>query len=159
MLSEKLKFVPVLNSANVSTGTDTDSINISGAAKSTWIFMFGAVTTDITITPTTGATEGAKTTAIPCQSAIGGAVIGTAVAASTASCDVLSAWTVNATAASITTASNKFVVVEVDHSAVATAGHTWLTMTVAAGTSGICYCVVALAGPRFTGNRSATVLK
>lgn len=159
MLSEKLHFVPVLNSANVSTGLDTDSINISTSAKSTWLFMFGAVTTDVTITPTTGVTEGAKTTAIPCYSAIGGAIIGTAVAASTASCDVLSAYTLNATAVAVTTATNKFVVVEVDHQAVATAGHIWLTMTVAAGTSGICYCVVALSGIRFGANRQGTVLK
>jgi len=159
MLSEKLHFVPVLNSANVSTGLDTDSIYIGTSAKSTWLFLFGVVTTDVTITPTTGATEGAKTTAIPCYSAIGGAVIGTAVIASTASCDVLSAYTLNATTVSITAASNKFVVVEVDHSAVATAGHMWLTMTVAAGTSGICYCVVALSRTRFGANRQGTVLK
>jgi hypothetical protein len=157
-LTEKVKWVPMLNSANVSTGSDTDSLNMSGYHSSTWLFMFGTVTTDITITPTTGATEGAKTTAIVCYSAIGGAVIGTAVAASTASCDVLSAWTNNATAVSVTAASNKFVVVEVDHAQVATAGHNWLTMTVAAGTSGICYCVVA-AVPRFAGYRTYTALK
>ena len=147
-----------MNSANVSTGLDTDSIDISKSRKSTWMFTFGAVTTDVTITPTTGATEGAKTTAITCKSAIGGAVIGTAVAASTASCDVLSAWTENATAVAVTAASNKFVVVEVDHAGVATAGHKWLTMTVAAGTNGICHAVVAVQ-PRFTGNRSETHLK
>lgn len=158
MLSEKLKFVPVLNSANVSTGTDTDSLNMSYSHKSTWVFMFGTVTTDITITPTTGATEGAKTTAIPCVSAIGGAIIGTAVSGSAASCDVLSAYTANATVVTVTTASNKFVVVEIDHSYIATPGHSWLTLTVAAGTSGICYAVVATL-PRFTGNRSVTCLK
>jgi hypothetical protein len=158
MQSENLKWVPVMNSANVSTGADTDSINMSGFHKSTWLFLFGTVTTDITITPTTGATEGAKTTAIPCVSAIGGAIIGTAVAGSTASCDVLSAWTANATTVTVTAASNKFVVVEVDHSAVATAGHLWLTMTVAAGTSGICFCIVTLR-PRYQNYRSATCLK
>lgn len=157
MYSEKAKIVPLLNSANVSTGTDCDSINMKNYHKATIVFMFGTVTTDITITPTCGATEGAKTTAVPLLYAAGGAVIGTAVAGSTASCDVLAAWTAHASAASITAASNKFVVVEIDAANMA-AGSPWLTCTVAAGTSGICYAV-AILEPRYTGNRSATALK
>lgn len=157
MFSEKLKIVPLLNSANVSTGTDCDSINMKNFHRATLIFTFGAVTTDITITPTCGATEGAKITAVPLQYASGGAVIGTAAAGSTASCDVLAAWTANASAASITAASNKFVVVEISAQAMA-ADKPWLTVTVAAGTSGICHCV-AILEPRYTGSRSATALK
>jgi hypothetical protein len=157
MFSEKLKIVPILNSADVSTGTDCDSINMANYHRATLIFTFGTVTTDITITPTCGATEGEKTTAVPLQYAKGGAAIGTAVLGSTASCDVLSAWTAHDSAASITAASNLMAVVEINASAMA-ANSPWLTVTVAAGTSGICHCVAVLE-PRYTGNRSATALK
>ena len=85
MLSEKIKWVPVLNSADVSTGTDCDSINMANYHKAVFLFTFGAVTTDITLTPKSGATEGTKTTAVPTMYAAGGAVIGTAVAGSAAS--------------------------------------------------------------------------
>lgn len=157
MLAEKLKIVPVMNSADVSTGTDCDSINMSGYHKATFIFTFGAVTTDITITPKSGATEGTKTTAVPSRYAAGGAVIGTAVAGSTASCDVLAAWTATSTTVPLAAASNKFLVVEFDAAAM-TDGEEWLTVTVAAGTGGICHCV-AILEPRYSGNRSATCLK
>ncbi len=157
MFSEKLKIVPILNSADVTTGTDCDSINMAKFHRATLIFTFGAVTTDITITPTCGAAEGEKTTPVPLQYAKGGAAIGTAVAGSPASCDVLAAWTAHDSVASITAASNLMVVVEINASAMA-ANSPWLTVTVAAGTSGICHCV-AILEPRYTGNRSATALK
>lgn len=156
MLAEKRKVVPVMNSADVSTGTDCDSINMKGFHKATFLFTFGAVTTDIVITPKSGASAGTKTTAVPSYYAAGGAVIGTAVAASTASCDVLGAWTATATTVPLTGASNKFLVVEFDASAM-TAAEPWLTLTVAAGTGGICHCV-AILEPRYSGNRSATCL-
>lgn len=156
MLAENKKIVPVMNSADVSTGTDCDSINMAGFHKATFIFTFGAVTTDITITPKSGASAGTKTTAVPSKYAAGGAAIGTAVAGSTASCDVLAAWTDTATTVPLTAASNKFLVVEFD-AAQMTTGEPWLTLTVAAGTSGICHCV-AILEPRYTGNRSATCL-
>jgi len=157
MMAEELKIVPVMNSADVATGSDCDSINMKGFHKATFLFTFGTVTTDIVITPKSGTTEGTKTTAVPSVYAAGGAAIGTAVAGSTASCDVLAAWTATATTVPLTAASNKFLVVEIDADAI-TSGHNWLTLTVAAGTSGICHCV-AILSPRYTGNRSATCLK
>lgn len=157
MLAEYKKVVPVMNSADVSTGTDCDSINMANFHKATFIFTFGAVTTDIVITPKSGASEGTKTTAVPSQYAAGGAAIGTAVAGSTASCDVLSAWTATATTVPLTAASNKFLVVEISAAAM-TSGESWLTLTVAAGTGGICHCV-AILEPRYSSNRSGTCLK
>jgi len=157
MLAEQLKIVPVMNSANVSTGLDCDSINMAGFHKATFIFTFGAVTTDILITPKTGTSEGTKTNAVASQYAEGGAVIGTAVAASAASCDVLGAWTATSTTVPLTAASNKVLVVEFD-TASFTTGDNWLTLTVAAGSAGICHCV-AILEPRYTGNRSVTCLK
>jgi hypothetical protein len=157
MLAERFKVVPLMNSANVSTGADCDSIDMSGFHKATFLFSFGTVTTDIVITPMSGVSETAKTTAVPSYYAAGGAIIGTAVAGSSASCDVLAAWTYTATTVPLTAASNKFLVVEIK-AADMTSGHDWLTLTVAAGTSGICYCVAILI-PRYSGNRSVTCLK
>jgi len=157
MLAEKLKIVPIMNSADVSTGTDCDSINMSGFHKATIIFTFGAVTTDITFTPKSGATEGVKTTAVPTNVAAGGAAIGTAVAGSTASCDVLAAWTATTTTHVLSAASNKILVMEINAAAM-TSGEEWLTVTVAAGTSGICHAV-AILEPRYSSNRSGTCLK
>lgn len=156
MLSEYKKIVPVMNSANVSTGADCDSINMANYHKATFIFTFGTVTTDITITPKSGASAGTKTTAVPSKYAAGGAAIGTAVAGSTASCDVLAAWTATSTTVVLAAASNKVLVVEFDVSAM-TDGEPWLTLTVAAGTSGICHCV-AILEPRYASNRSGTCL-
>ena len=155
-LAEEKKIVPVMNSADVGTGADCDSINMKGFHKATFIFTFGAVTTDITITPKSGASAGAKTTAVPSKYAAGGAVIGTAVAGSTASCDVLGAWTATDTTVPLAAASNKFLVVEFDAASMAE-DEPWLTVTVAAGTSGICHCV-AILEPRYTSNRSGTCL-
>lgn len=157
MISELYKVVPVMNSANVSTGADCDSINMEGMHKATFLFTFGTVTTDITITPKSGASEGTKTTAVSSKYAAGGAAIGTAVAGSTASCDVLAAWTSTDTTVPLTAASNKFLVVEIDAAAM-TESEPWLTLTVAANSAGICHCVAVLV-PRYTGNRSATCLK
>ena len=157
MLSENIKWVPVMNSADVATGADCDSINMTNYHKAVFLFTFGAVTTDITLTPKCGATEGAKTTAVATQYAAGGAAIGTAVAGSAASCDVLAAWTASTTTIVLSAASNKFLVVEIDASAM-TAGEEWLTITVAAGSAGICHCVAGLI-PRYQGNRIPTCLK
>lgn len=157
MLAENFKIVPIMNSADVSTGTDCDSINMKNYHKATLIFTFGTVTTDITFTPKSGASEGTKTTAIPTKVAAGGAAIGTAVAGSTASCDVLAAWTATTTTHVLSAASNKVLVMEIDASAM-TAGEPWLTVTVAAGTSGICHAV-AILEPRYSSNRSGTCLK
>lgn len=157
MLAENYKLVPILNSADVSTGTDCDSIDMTNYHKATLLFTFGTVTTDITLTPKTGTSEGTKTNAVATKYAAGGAVIGTAVADSTASCDVLAAWSASTTTISLTAASNKFLVVEISAAAI-TSGDNWLTVTVAAGTSGICHCV-AILEPRYGSSRIGTCLK
>jgi hypothetical protein len=157
MISEKFKIVPVMSNSNTSTSADCDSINMAGFHKATFVFTFGTVTTDITITPKSGASEGTKTTAVPSNYAAGGAAIGTAVAASTASCDVLAAWTATDTTVLLSAASNKVLVVEIDASKM-TAAEPWLTLTVATASAADCHCVAILT-PRYTGARSATCLK
>jgi hypothetical protein len=155
MLSEKKKIVPLMTSANIGSTTDCDSINMANYHKATFIVTCGACTGDVTFTPTCGATEGAKTTAVPAYYALGGAAIGTAVAGSTASCDVLGAYTA-ADASAALTCTTKMVVIEIDAAAMAS-GQPWLTLTTAA-TAGILH-VVAVLEPRYSGNRSVTALK
>jgi hypothetical protein len=86
---------------------------------------------------------------------MGGAAIGTAVAGSTASCDVLGAWA-DSSGSTALTCTTKVVVIEADASAMAS-GHKWLTGAIAA-TAGIIH-VNAILEPRYSGNRSATALK
>jgi len=159
MYAEDSKIVPLLNSANISTGTDCDSIDMANFHKATFIFTFGTVTTDITVTAKSGVSAGTKTNNVLYQHALGGAAIGTAVAGSAASCDVLAAWsqtTALAPAPTIAAVSNLMLVIEIDAKAI-TPGDSWLTLTIAAGTSGIAHCVAVLQ-PRYTGARSVTAL-
>lgn len=159
-LAERKKIVPLLTSADIGANTDTDSINMAGYKRATIIFTCGAFTGNGTFAAYSGATEGAKTTAVTFKYALGGAAIGTAVAASTASCDVLAA-TTKTTANTPTvalTCTTKMVVVEIDAIDMDTAnGHNWLTMNVAA-TAGILHAVAILEGG-VQANRSGTVLK
>jgi hypothetical protein len=159
-LAEEMKIVPLLTSANIGATTDCDSINMSGFHRATFICTCGAFTGDGTFSVNCGTTEGAKTTAVLFKHALGGAAIGTAVAGSTASCDVLAAeskTTAIAPTAAIT-CTTKMVVIEVDASEMDISnGYEWLTLT-AAATAGILH-VVAILEPRYSGNRSATCLK
>jgi len=155
MINEDYKIVPLLTSANVGASTDFDSIDMSGYQKATIICSCGAFTGNGTFSFSSGATEGAKTTSVLFKHALGGAAIGTAVAASTASCDVLGAWADAATTAEIT-CTTKMVVIEIDAAAMAP-GHKWLTGVVAA-TAGILH-VTAILVPRYSGYRSGTALK
>jgi hypothetical protein len=158
MKFESQKIVPLLTSANIGASTDMDSINMANIHRATFLITCGACTGDVTFSMNSGATEGTKTNAVTFRYAMGGAAIGTAVAGSTASCDVLGA-TGETTAIAPTvalTCTTKMVVLEVE-AANMTAGDKWLTVT-AAATAGIVHCVAVLE-PRYAGYRSATVLK
>ena len=158
MLAENYKIVPVLvDDGDFGATIDLDSIDMSNYHKATFIYSFGATTGDVTFSFNSGASEGTKTTAVAAKAALGGAAIGTAVAGSTASCDVLGAWQAITTTLAIT-CTTKMVVVEVSAAAMNTAlGHKWLTGTIAA-TAGICHCV-AILEPRYGASRIGTCLK
>ena len=64
MLAENAKIVPLLASANYGAGTDTDSFKMEGK-KATIIMTFGSVTGDAVLKAYSGATAGAKTSALP----------------------------------------------------------------------------------------------
>jgi len=156
-LAEEKKIVPLLTSANTGGGVDCDSMDMKNFHRATIIFTNGATSGSAVLKIYSGATEGAKTSAVDFSYAYGGAAIGSD------SSDYLSA-TTNVTAASgLTLAdgtfSTKMIVFEVDASNMDIAnGENWLTAAIdSAGTSGITHAV-AILEPRYTGNRSTTVL-
>ena len=153
MFSEDAKIVPILVDDNIGATTDCDAINMAYYSKATFIFTAGAVTDPTTFTFNSGADATTKTTAVPFVHALGGAAIGTAVAGSAASCDVLPAWTASSSAA--ITHSGKMVVIEVNATAM-TAGEPWLTCTVTS-TDGVCHAVAILT-PRYSKKSSDTAL-
>lgn len=164
MLSEKYKIVPIGQALDLNSAAtvDCDSINMKGVLKATLVFTFDTLATaSAVLTINSGATNGACTSAMYVNYAWGGAAIGTAVAGSTSSCDVLAAWT-NAASITITHGSydNYMLVVEVDAACMDTANdEDWLTcrFTDPGGATGT-VDAFAILEPRYTGNRSDTVL-
>jgi len=119
-LAENMKIVPVAKALDVSSGATNagDSINMKNFHHATFIVLTGTMGgADTHVKVNSGATAGAATSALTFNYAFGGAAVGTAVAGSTASCDVLAA-TASSADLSIThgTYDDWMLVVEVDAS-------------------------------------------
>ena len=153
-LPEEKKIAYVINTADYNAGVDADSINMKNLHRATFILLFGAITGDAVLTVNSGATDGAKTSALTFHYAVGGAACGSA------SSDVIAA---DATSAALTltaaTYANKMLIVEVNATDMDMANEEeWLTLSLsAAADAGILHCV-AILEPRYTGNLSASVL-
>lgn len=154
MLAENFKIVPIMNTADFSTGLAGDSINMKNYHRATFIVTLGAVAgASLVLQLYSGATDGARTTALAYKYAHGGAAIGSA------NCDVLEDWTTAATTGwAIGDAShdNFMCVIEIEAAEMGD-GHNWLTIYPNGGTSGIAH-IVAILEPRYMGNQSATAL-
>lgn len=143
-----LKFVPVINSADINAGVDADSINMAKGQRATFILLFGALVGNAVLTVYSGATDGAKTSALTFEYAYGSAASGSAT------CDVL---TTPASAATLTltgtTFTNRMVVIQVDAAAMdMDNGEEWLTLSLSdAADSGICEAV-CIVEPRYSDN-------
>ena len=154
---EKVHIVPLLASANTGAGVDGDSINMKGFHKATVVFTNGATSGSAVLKIYSGATEGAKTSAMPFRYTHGGAAIGSD------SADYYGAWATATAASGLTLASatysSKAQIFEIDASDMDVAnGEEWLTLEISsAGTSGITHAVALLEG-RYKENRLATVL-
>lgn len=163
MYSENAKIVPVMSYADISSTVYGDSINMKGFHKATFVLLFHAAAgADATLTVTSGAAESAYTSPLTFNYAIGGAAIGTAVAGSTASCDVLAAWTSAATLVLTYAAyTTKMLVVEITAADMDLAnGENWLSLVITtAGSVTGRVSAIAILEPRYTGNRSVTCLK
>jgi len=155
MLAEKAKIVPVAITVDAQGGVDFDSIDMSRFSKCTFVVLLGNAG-NTTLLTSIGATEGAKTATVDHTYAAGGAAIGTAVAGSTASCDVLAAWAAAASGTVTANWSNLMVVAEVKASQMG--AYRWLTGTITT-TNAVACTAVAILTPRYTGNRSVTALK
>ena len=157
MLSEDKKIIPLLASANFGGGLSMDSFKGHGDSV-TIIMLCGAITGNAVLTVHSGATAGATTSTLPFKIAVGGGAIGAA------SADYLSAWTDSGASSNVTftgaTYTTKMAVVEVDLSGVDTANNEmWITPALSnAASSGIMYAAAIVDNPRYTGNRSTTLL-
>ena len=162
MLSEEYKIVPIFQDGDMSSTITGDSVNMKNFHSATFIFTFGTLgTASSVLTINSGTSAGAASSALTVNYAWGGAAIGTAVAGSTASCDVLADWTA-AASVTITHGSydNYMLVVEVNAAAMDLVnGEEWLTpvLTDPGTATGTVDCI-AILKPRYTGNRSATAL-
>lgn len=153
-LSGKLKFVPVVNTADFNGGATGDSINMAKAQRVTFVLMFGAITGAVAsiLTVKSGASDGSQITSVTFKYALASAATGSA------SSDVLGT---AATSAALTltaaTYQNKMLIVEVEGAEMDTANnHDWLTLALDGGAdSGLLECV-AVVEPRYSD--MATVL-
>ena len=154
-LAERFKVMPLLATANIGGSVDCDSVCMEDIQKIMFIISNGIAGGNVTFSVNSGVTDGAKTNAVPFQYAMGGAAIGTAVAGSVASADVLgaSAWANNGSV--VLTCSTLMVIIEVDPADM-TPGDLWLTLTLACA-SGIAH-VNAVAQTRYKANQSITEL-
>lgn len=136
--ASKFHLVPVINSADINAGVDGDSINMGKAHRCTFVLMFGALVGDAVLTVYSGATDGAKTSALTFAYALGSAAVGAA------SADVLGTPSTSA-ALTLTAATyqNKMLVIEVEASEMDLANNEeWLTISISnAADSGICEAV------------------
>ena len=154
-LAEEKKIVPVAYSADYNAGVDFDSINMKNFHRCTFIIGFGAIAGDAVLKVYSGATDGAKTSALTFHYAFGSAARGSA------DCDVLAADTAAATLTLTGTSyDNYMLIVEVDATAMDIAnGENWLTLEISdAADSGV-LMAFAILEPRYTKNCSVTALK
>lgn len=158
-LPEEKKIVPILASEDYGAGVDTDSINMSGYHRATFICTTATIVGDAVLKVYSGASAGTKTSALTFNYAWGNADIGTYTNATTAA-DILGA---NATSAALTLTGtaydDRMLIIEVDASDMDVAnGEEWLTIEISsAGTSGFLH-IVAILEPRYTDNVSASAL-
>jgi len=158
-LAEEFKFVPVLSDQDLSSAAamSGDSINMEGFHHATFVVNFqtlgGAA---IYVKVYSGATDGAKTSALTFNYAFGSA------AAGSASCDVLGAW---ATSANLSVAhatyDNYMLVIELDASEMDVANNeNWLTISFEDTDTGATgnVSVLGILKPRYTKNLSLTAL-
>ena len=155
-LAEQKKIVPVMTYADLSGTVYSDSIDMKGYHRATFLFILHALGgADSTLTVYSGATDAACTSALSFHYAFGGAAVGSA------SCDVLAADTEAATLAlTYGTYSGFMLVVDIDATKMDVANaENWLTCkfttqgSVTGRVSGF-----AILEPRYTGNLSATAL-
>ncbi len=157
MIAETDKIIPLLASADYVAGVDMDSFKAIGDSA-TIILTFGAVTGDAGLKVYSGATDGAKTSSLAFRYAVAGGDIGSS------SADYLAAWSSASASSGLTltaaTFGSKMAILHVNTAAMDLANdEEWLTVEIdSAASAGILHAVAILERPRYSGNRSATLL-
>lgn len=156
---ENFKLVPVGSDIdlNAAAANDCDSINMKNFHRATFLCQLQTLgNSAIYVKLYSGATDGAKTSALTFRYALGGA------AAGSASADVLTVW---ATSANLSIAHDTYdgylLVIDIDASAMDLANEEeWLTLSFEDTDTGATgnVAVVAVLEPRYTNNRSVTAL-
>ena len=154
-LSETMKKVPLLASADINAGVDSDSINMKDYLDASFDIVFGpsyAGAAGAIIKLYSGATVGAKTTALTFNYRYGGGAI------KAASADVLSTEATSA-ALQIATATmvSRLLTIEIDATEMA-ADHSWLTLEIGAQADSGEMTITAHLRPRYTSAAGVTCL-
>jgi hypothetical protein len=147
-LSGKYKFVPICNITTTSGGVDSDAVNMTNAHRLTVVLLFGACTGTTVMTLYSGATAGAKTSALNFKHALGSAAIGSNTS------DVLGTESTSALLSiDASTYQNKMLLLEVDTAQFdmnATIPEPWFCIEFAAGASAGVVHAVAIVEPRYS---------
>ncbi|KKK67416.1 hypothetical protein LCGC14_2954280 [marine sediment metagenome] len=163
-LAETHKIVPVLSDGDLNAGAtlDCDSINMTNHHRATFIINYQTIAGAANyVYLYSGATDGAKTSALTFNYAFGTAATGTYTSATVAA-DILNA---NATSAALTVAhatyDNFMLIVEIEATAMDMANNEeWLTLSFADTDTGATgnVTVVAILDPRYGSNISRSAL-
>jgi len=156
---DKYKIVPVGVDIdfNAAANNVTDSINMKNYRRATFLIqLYDIGTASPVLYAYSGATDGARTSALTFRYAFGSAAQGSA------NCDVLTAWSTSA-ALTLThgTYDNYILVVDIDASEMDTANEEeWLTLDFADDATGATgqAIVIAVLEPRYPSNQSVTAL-
>ena len=154
-LSERMKKVPLLASADINAGVDSDSINMSNYIDASFDIVFGpsyAGAAGAIIKLFSGATVGAKTTALTFNYRYTGGAI------KAASGDILGTQATSA-ALQIATATmaSRLLTVEIDAADMA-AGHSWLTLEIGAEADAGEMTIMAHLTPKYASAAGVTCL-
>jgi len=153
IISQELKFVPILVSLDINAGTDLDSVDMQGMKSATFLFTFGSdLAGDAILTINSAAAHGDKTTAMTFNYRYGGAAIASALA------DVFSDL---ASSAALTLTGTTFVsrglICEVNVDQM-TDGHRYLTPSLSAAASAGAVHAWAILDPMYKDPGDETVI-
>lgn len=146
MISEDMKIVPLLVSADINAGVDSDSVDMQGMKSATFQLLFFATLAGASgciIKLYSGATHGAKTTAMTFNYKYGSAAVKSATA------DVFTA-TATSAALQIATATlaSRLLLIEINADQI-TDGHRYLTIEIGAEADAGELSIVALLDPMY----------
>lgn len=149
ILSQALKIVPLLSSADITAGVDSDSVDMQGAKSATFLLVFGPSYTEAggtggaVVKLYEGATHAAKTTALTFNYRYGSAAIKSATA------DVLSAIATSAAlTAAAATYTSAILVIEINADQI-TDGMRYLTLEIGSQAGAGELAIVALLDPMY----------